>query len=113
MTWWSARLYDYGRARRRRVKHRAAGGEAALGRLVDPGQPDPAATAREHALSERIAQVVETLSPRERAVWQGRASGKTVAALARELECSDRTVYNLWKKVLRRLKSELADRDRA
>ena len=53
------------------------------------------------------------MPPREGAVWHGRAAGKTVAALARELGCTERMVYNLWEKVLRRLKTALADKDPA
>jgi RNA polymerase sigma factor (sigma-70 family) len=107
------RLYDYGRARRRREKHRATGGGVAFDDLADAGQPDPAAVARDHALLERIGQIVETMERRERAVWHGRAAGKRVAAVARELRCTERTVYTLWKNVVRRLRAEVPDENRA
>lgn len=93
----------------RRKEARAPAGEVDLERLADPG-PDPLAAFDTQQVQERLNQALDTLNPKERAVWLAtEVDGQSFRVLASRWGEPAGTLLSRKSRATAKLRKQLAD----
>jgi RNA polymerase sigma factor (sigma-70 family) len=94
---------------RRKEARASLAADVDLERLADPG-PDPHAAFAALQIQERLAQALDTLSPRERAVWLAtEVDGQSFRALASRWGEPAGTLLSRKSRATAKLREQLAD----
>ena len=94
---------------RRRESRRTGSGELDLELLADPG-PDPDGALQAQQLRQRISQAIDTLKPKERAVWVAtEVEGQNFRALASLWGVPVGTLLSRKSRASAKLREQLAD----